>query len=155
MVQQQSNAKNDFCNTFYVLNYPFESIFQKFCSEIFMIFKVLANTTQSIQSYSVHLLQSSLGELKDGVKMQTILPHFHLTIFSCQKIIPFIMIITKMNSFQLAAPFLDHQTSWTARTTCISQTSKLFKRLIGVQRLKVNRYFLNFHRNKDSIIFCY
>ena len=41
-MQQQSNEKNDFSNSFYLLNYPFESIFQKMCSEIF---KILANTT--------------------------------------------------------------------------------------------------------------
>ena len=46
MMQQQSNSKNDFYNPFYLLNQPFESILQNFCSEIFMIFKVLANTTK-------------------------------------------------------------------------------------------------------------
>ena len=46
----QSDAKNEFYNPFYLWNYPFESIFQKFCSEIFTNFKVLDKPTKG----SVH-----------------------------------------------------------------------------------------------------
>jgi hypothetical protein len=43
-MKQKCNAKNDFDNSIYLSNYPFENIFQKICPEIFMIFKVLTNT---------------------------------------------------------------------------------------------------------------
>ena len=46
MVQQQFDAKNDFYNPFYLINYPFESIFQKFWPEILIIMKDLDNPSQ-------------------------------------------------------------------------------------------------------------
>ena len=45
MVYQLSDAKNDIYNPFYLYNYPLESIFQKFCSEILTICKVLDQPT--------------------------------------------------------------------------------------------------------------
>ena len=45
MVQQQSDTKNDFYNPFYLLNYPFEGIFQNFRPEILIIMKDLDNPT--------------------------------------------------------------------------------------------------------------
>ena len=38
-------AKTDFLSIFYLWSYPFESIFQKFCSKFFTYFKVLENPT--------------------------------------------------------------------------------------------------------------
>ena len=45
ILKQLSDAKTDFYNPFYLLNYPFESIFQKCWSEILTICKVLDQPT--------------------------------------------------------------------------------------------------------------
>ena len=43
MMSRQSDAKNNFYNPFYLLNYPLESIFQTFWPEILTIIKDLDN----------------------------------------------------------------------------------------------------------------